>query len=167
MVLVLWSDPAPVRAVVAAIKRCAYVLIPLSVLFCKYYEDLGRSFDSWGRFSYTGVATDKNMFGYLLFAFGLFFVASLLGGRDPHGREHRPDRADRTDRVICILMLAMIGWLIPIANSKTATVRCRWASPSSWQRNSRPCEGTLVVHAWRRYSRDAFRGTVLRQEHDP
>jgi O-antigen ligase len=29
---------------------------------------------------------------------------------------------DRIDRVSCLLMLAMIGWLVPIANSKTATV---------------------------------------------
>lgn len=122
MVLVLWSDPAPVRAVVAALKRCAYVLIPLSALFCKYYVDLGRTFDSWGRISYTGVTTDKNMFGYLLFAFGLFFAASLLSGRGSHDGEGHPDRPARTDRITCLLMLAIIGWLIPIANSKTATV---------------------------------------------
>jgi exopolysaccharide production protein ExoQ len=119
MVLVLWSDPAPVRAVVAALKRCAYVLIPLSGLFCKYYVELGRNFDSWGRMSYTGVTLDKNMFGYLLFAFGLLFAASLLSGRGSTDGEGRPNR---TDRITCLLMLAMIGWLVPIANSKTATV---------------------------------------------
>ena len=43
MVLVLLSDPFPARAITAAISRCAYVLIPLSVLFCKYYENLGRA----------------------------------------------------------------------------------------------------------------------------
>ncbi len=78
MILVLWSDPFPVRAITAAIKRCAYVLIPLSVLFCKYYEDLGRTFDGWGHSAYTGVTMDKNMFGYLLFAFGLYFVAAFM-----------------------------------------------------------------------------------------
>lgn len=119
MVLVLWSDPSPVRAVMAMLKRCAYVLIPLSLLFCKYFDELGRSFDSWGRFSYTGVTTDKNMFGYLLFVYGLLFVASLLS----KGGSPQPDgRHDRSDRMTSLLMLAMIGWLIPIANSKTATV---------------------------------------------
>jgi O-antigen ligase len=119
MVLVLWSDPSPVRAVMAMLKRCAYVLIPLSLLFCKYFDEMGRSFDAWGRFSYTGVTTDKNMFGYLLFVFGLLFVASLLS----KGDASEPDgRRDSGDRITSVLMLAMIGWLVPIANSKTATV---------------------------------------------
>jgi exopolysaccharide production protein ExoQ len=119
MVLVLWSEPFPVRAITAAIKRCAYVMVPLSILFCKYYENLGRTFDSWGKFSYTGVTTDKNMFGYLLFAFGLFFVTAFMSRRDPHrGERNRVP----FDQVINILFLAMIWWLLPIANSKTATL---------------------------------------------
>jgi exopolysaccharide production protein ExoQ len=118
MVLLLWTDPAPVRAVVATLRRCAYVLVPVSILFIKYYEDMGRVIDSWGRISYTGVTLDKNMFGYLLFTFGLFFVAAFLA------RSRREDerRAVRVDRFISLLMLAMIGWLLPIANSKTASV---------------------------------------------
>jgi O-antigen ligase len=119
MVLVLWSDPFPVRAITAAIRRCAYVLVALSILFCKYYEDLGRTFDPWGNVHYTGVTLDKNMFGYLLFAFGLFFVAAFLSRSDPHRDERN---RVRSDQVINILFLAMIGWLLPIANSKTATL---------------------------------------------
>jgi exopolysaccharide production protein ExoQ len=119
MVLVLWSDPFPVRAITAAIKRCAYVLVPLSVLFCKYYENLGRTFDLWGKFSYTGVTLDKNMFGYLLFAFGLFFVAAFMSRLDAYRSER--ERV-RSDQIINILFLVMIGWLLPIANSKTATL---------------------------------------------
>ena len=66
------------RAITAAIKRSGYVLIPLSLLFCKYYEDMGRVIDDWGRSYYTGVTLDKNMFGYLLFAYGLFFASGLV-----------------------------------------------------------------------------------------
>jgi O-antigen ligase len=119
MVLVIWTDPNPVRAVTATIKRCAYVLIPLSLLFCKYYEYLGRAVDPWGKVSYTGVTTDKNMFGYLLFSFGLFFVAAFMSNRDPQRKE---PGGKRTEQLINVLLLAMIGWLLPIANSKTATV---------------------------------------------
>jgi O-antigen ligase len=119
MILLLWSDPFPVRAITAAIKRCAYVLIPLSLLFCKYYENLGRTFDPWGQAFYTGVTVDKNMFGYLLFAFGLFFVAAFMSRRDPHRNERN---RLRSEQVINILFLVMIGWLLQIANSKTATV---------------------------------------------
>src|SRR5437762_5449226 len=59
------------------------------------------------------------MFGYLLFAFGLFFVAAFMRSLDPH-RDER-DRA-RSDQIISILLLVMIGWLVPIANSKTSTL---------------------------------------------
>lgn len=119
MVFVLWTDPFPVRAITAAIRRCAYVLIPLSVLFCKYYENLGRTFDMWGKYSYTGVTTDKNMLGYLLFAFGLYFVAAFMTRLDPNRADRNPAYGDQ---VINILFLIMIGWLVSIANSKTATL---------------------------------------------
>jgi O-antigen ligase len=119
MVLLLWSDPFPVRAITATIKRCAYVLLPLSVLFVKYYENLGRTFDPWGKSSYTGVTTDKNMWGYLLFAFGLFFAAAFIS----RFRQNRDDRRGvRIDQAINILFLLMIWWMIPIANSKTSTL---------------------------------------------
>jgi exopolysaccharide production protein ExoQ len=118
MVLVLWSDPAPARAVTATIKRCGFLLIPLSILFCKYYENWGRTFDTWGTASYTGVTMDKNMFGYLLFAFGLFFFSSLLSTRS----DSETRKLTRIDQIIYVLLLGMIVWLFPIANSKTALV---------------------------------------------
>ena len=59
------------------------------------------------------------MLGYLLFAFGLYFVAAFMSRRDPHSDEQ--NRVG-SDQVINILFLAMIGWLLAIANSKTATL---------------------------------------------
>jgi O-antigen ligase len=119
MVLVLCSDADPVRALSATIRRCAYVLVPVSVLFCKYYEYLGRVFDTWGNASYTGVTVDKNMLGYLLFAFGLYFLSALIGNR---GVEQPQAARSRIDVVMDVLFLVMIGWLLAIANSKTATL---------------------------------------------
>lgn len=119
MILVLWSDPFPARAIGAMIKRCAYVLIPLSVLFCKYYENLGRTFNDWGGSSYTGVTTDKNMLGYLLFAFGLFFASTFLINPGPI---RITQKRDRVDQMLNLLMLLMIAWLARIANSQTAAL---------------------------------------------
>jgi exopolysaccharide production protein ExoQ len=119
MILVVWTDPVPARAIVASLKRCAYVLIPLSVLFCKYYEHLGRRFSAWGGSSYTGVTTDKNMLGYLLFAFGVFFAAALLVDS---GRRLANGSRDRASQLISVLLLTMIAWLVVIANSQTALV---------------------------------------------
>jgi O-antigen ligase len=117
MVLVLLSDPHPVRAIMSMIRRCAYVLIPLSLLFCKYYENLGRNFDAWGTAAYTGATLDKNMFGYLLFAFGLFFVASFVSGLNTRG-----ERRTLSDQMINLVLVLMVAWLIPLANSKTSTL---------------------------------------------
>ena len=117
MILVILSDFYPVRAVTAVIRRSGYVLIPLSVLFIKYYEDIGRVIDDWGRSYYTGVTLDKNMFGYLLFAYGLFFASGLVCSF----REDSSNRAvKRTDLACYGLLLTMIVWLIPLANSKTS-----------------------------------------------
>jgi exopolysaccharide production protein ExoQ len=119
MVFVLLSDPYPVRAITAAIKRAGYILVPLSVLLIKYYQDWGRTIDDWGRSYYTGVTLDKNMFGYLLFAYGLFFASGLVCAF----RDDSLSRATRRkDLVSYALLLAMVAWLTSLANSKTSLV---------------------------------------------
>ncbi len=77
IVLVLWSDPAPVRAITLVIRRCGYILIPLSLLFCKYYEHLGRKFDSWGRTSYVGVTLRQTCSG-ICFFYSVYFLRRPL-----------------------------------------------------------------------------------------
>ena len=119
MVFVLLSDPYPVRAITAAIKRAGYILIPLSVLLIKYYQDWGRTIDDWGRSYYTGVTLDKNMFGYLLFAYALFFTSGLVYAF----RQYSSSRAaTRPVLVSYALLLAMVAWLTPLANSKTSLI---------------------------------------------
>src|SRR5207245_6913867 len=118
MALILLGDREPAKAVETVIKRCAYVLIPLSIVFIKYYPGLGRSYSEWtGEAVYTGVTTNKNLLGYLLFVAGLFFVCALFG----KGARERGAR-DRTDIVIALLFLLMIEWLIQMANSKTSLI---------------------------------------------
>jgi O-antigen ligase len=73
--------------------------------------------DDWGRSYYTGVTLDKNMFGYLLFAYGLFFASALLYAFRQDASSH-PTR--RIDIACYALLLAMVAWLTPLANSKTS-----------------------------------------------
>ena len=112
--LVLLTELQPMKAVETAFKRCAYLLVPLSIVFIKYYGDVGRAYDSWTGFTfYTGVTTNKNMLGYLLFVFGSFFVCMLLGkfgwNRDK----------TRIGAVTPYVLLGMIAWLFSMAESKT------------------------------------------------
>ena len=57
---------------------------------------------------------DKNMFGYLLFAYGLFYASALFGQKSP-GRS-----LTLTDKLCNALLLSMIAWMIPMADSKTS-----------------------------------------------
>src|SRR2546425_9443482 len=66
MALMVLTERDPVKAVETVIKRCAYVFIPLSILFIKYYPHLGKGYSEWGGAAYyTGVTTNKNYLGFL------------------------------------------------------------------------------------------------------
>ncbi len=72
MVVVVLSESNPVSAIKAFLLRCGYVLIPLSVVFVKYFPEIGRYYDRWTwRPHYGGVTTDKNLLGMTLFVCGL------------------------------------------------------------------------------------------------
>jgi exopolysaccharide production protein ExoQ len=118
MVMVLMSDPQPVKAVEALIKRCAYFIIPLSVLFIKYYPALGRYYSEWtGEVQYTGVAMNKNMLAYTLFVCGLFFIFKFFR-KENKGHVSQ----DRSDRVVAVIFALLVVWLFMIIDAKTATV---------------------------------------------
>lgn len=83
MVLIMLTEQKPLMAVETVIRRCAYVLLPFSALFIKYYPEYGKVYDEWTGFGmYTGVTTNKNLLGIVLMICGLFFtwrVAIELG----------------------------------------------------------------------------------------
>src|SRR5262249_3395644 len=45
MALIVLTEPDPEEAVTRLLKRCAYFLVPFSILFIKYYPQWGRGFD--------------------------------------------------------------------------------------------------------------------------
>ena len=47
MALIIITDPNPQDALRIVMKRCAFLMMPLSVLFIKYYPEYGRYFDQW------------------------------------------------------------------------------------------------------------------------
>jgi exopolysaccharide production protein ExoQ len=120
MILVIGTDRVPVRAITATIKRSGYILIPLSLLFCKYYPELGRAFNPWDGSSFNvGVTLDKNMFGYLLFAYGLFYFSVLVRTFDKKTPGFSPTH---TDKLSTAFLLFMIAWMTPMADSKTSQI---------------------------------------------
>lgn len=116
MALIILTDPDPVNAFRTVMKRCAYLLLPLSVLLIKYFPVYGRGFDPFtGNAMNSGVGLTKNGLGHLCMVLGLFFFWNLLTQRragDPRTR--------RGEILLSSGFLLMIGWLMKMANSATS-----------------------------------------------
>jgi O-antigen ligase len=116
MVMVLLTEPDPMESFRRLMKRFAYVLAPLSILFIKYYPAWGRSFDLWsGLPMNTGITTNKNILGCDCFIVALFFIWHFIQTRR---RERGPAR--RNELLLCLFMFAMLAWLFNSANSSTS-----------------------------------------------
>ncbi len=116
MVLVVLTEHDPVEAAKAAFIRCGCLLIPLSVLFIKYYPELGRAYHATtGEMMFTGVANHKNTLGVLVMVCGLFlmwdFVESLP-------RRLKP--LDWSGLATDVLLLGMAAWLLFTSHSATS-----------------------------------------------
>ena len=118
MVLVVLTDPEPLAAIRRLFTRVGFVLLPISILFIKYYPELGRSYHpdvgAWTA-SYTGVTTNKNLLGLITLVFGLAFWWCFLQG----GQRRKGDRISRPLMAYGII-LAMVAWLFSMASSATA-----------------------------------------------
>jgi O-antigen ligase len=116
MILIVLSDREPLTAINTLLARLTYVLIPCSILFIKYYPELGASYGPWGGgASLVGVATSKNVLGAVCLGLGLGalwrFLTAYRGRKVP----------GRTWRMIAeAVILAMVFWLLRVTNSMTA-----------------------------------------------
>jgi len=118
MVLVVLTDPDPVAAFKRLFSRVGLLLLPLSVLFIKYYPDLGRSYHPdvgfWSA-SYTGVTTSKNLLGMTTLLFGLSFWWLFL-----QALQRRKDRRRMVLLMVYGISLLAVVWLFRMAQSATA-----------------------------------------------
>jgi O-antigen ligase len=116
IVLVMLSDDNPVAAVRFLLARCCYLVLPLNIVFIKYFPSLGRSYDPWnGEAFYCGLTTNKNLLGASLFACSLSLVWMLV---QPDRR--RTGLKGRLDYFVLLLMGGMAVWLLQQASCSTA-----------------------------------------------
>ena len=115
MVLVILSEPDPVETVVRLFKRVAYVVLPVSILWIKYYPRLGRGQDEWGSTNNHGITIGKNGLGIVSCIFALVFVWHLL-------RVLRTEKSSirRNEIRLIIVLLLMTGWCLGKAHSATS-----------------------------------------------
>ena len=78
MALVVLTEPDPEESLTRLLKRSAYILVPFSILFLKYFPEIGRLWDEWGISSNRGVNISKNGLGAGCMIFGFFFFWHLL-----------------------------------------------------------------------------------------
>ncbi len=110
MVLILITDPNFMKAMPRMFRQWAFLLIPLSVLFIKYYRHLGVQYDNAGEYEmWVGVTTHKNSLGQLA-CMSAFFISWIMLSR------HFKKRW-----IFDIPLLLMSLWLL--MGSRTATSR--------------------------------------------
>ncbi len=149
MVLIIFTEKDPLQAIKAVFARFAYFVIPLSVVFIKYFPDLGRYYNRWTWLpAYCGVTTEKNSLGCIVFICGLFLVWDSIEMRTWDGRRtewhfgmDHPGLFGRllklayggvvfalveaminVDLLGRIALLSMVIWLLDKVNSATALV---------------------------------------------
>jgi exopolysaccharide production protein ExoQ len=116
MVMVVLSDREPLAAFKRLLARLGYFLIPLSILFIKYYPEIGRQYGIWeGETYYVGVTTNKNTLGAICLFLGLAALWQLLMA---YGERKR--RRWIQEMIAPAIILAMVLWLFAKINSMTS-----------------------------------------------
>jgi O-antigen ligase len=118
MVLILFTEPDPAAALRTLMKRCAYVIVPVSIMLIKYYPQIGRNASPWATASMNnGVAQGKNLLGADCLILGLFFFWYLL---QIWPTEKGKDRRNKLFLTVGLLIgiICLLKW----ADSSTATM---------------------------------------------
>lgn len=78
MALVILTEKAPNETFKAIVRRNIYLLVPLSIVFCKYFPEIGRYQTSSWDYIYTGVTTHKNTMGLLCILGSLVLFTDII-----------------------------------------------------------------------------------------
>ena len=123
MVLIVLTEQDVPGAIKNLFTRLGFVLVPLSVLFIKYYLQLGRVLNLSWEMEPVGVATQKNGLGELCDFLGLVVLWRLRSAYND-----REDR-NRKRRLLALgAVLAMVIWLLWTCNSMTSICALSMAS---------------------------------------
>lgn len=113
--LVILTEKNPIQAFQAVFLRCAYLLIPLSLIFLRYFPHLGRRYNAFsGGMEAVGVTFQKNSLGTMVVVCGLvviwaWFERSTTGERKP-----------LWERLLPPIILGIGMYLLHVCDSKTS-----------------------------------------------
>jgi exopolysaccharide production protein ExoQ len=116
MVMVIFTDRDWAGAFKWVYTRLACILVPLSVLFFRWFPTLGRSYNIHdGRVSVTGVTDDKNLLGAICMLFALTAASCMIEAL----RTKEPGRKGLLIGYGSVIAVAI--YLINLGDSATAT----------------------------------------------
>ena len=117
--LVILTEANPQQALRAVILRCAYILIPLSVVFIRYFPELGRRYAAHsGNMEATGVTFQKNSLGVLVLICSLVIILDWIERSD--GKTTLHAWIDRWLRYLPMIYLLIGAYLLRLCDSKTS-----------------------------------------------
>jgi exopolysaccharide production protein ExoQ len=117
LALMVLSERVPLQALESVLRRCAYVLVPFSLVLVKYFPQFGRDYGRWsGGEMWTGVTMQKNSLGALCTLSAFLLIWALL-------REWRSGKLFkmRSQAFADALVLAIAVFLLKGPGSYSAT----------------------------------------------
>ena len=139
MVLVILAELDPFAALTRIMTRMGFFLFPLSILFIRFYPDLGRRpTNSWTQ-EPVGVTQQKNELGIMCMMYGIFFLWMLLSAY----RERKSPGRWR-HMLAYGTIIAMSAYLLSQCNSTTSIVGFAASAGVLWLASRRPVRPGLV-----------------------
>jgi exopolysaccharide production protein ExoQ len=135
VIAAIFSEKEPIEALRAVYFRSACVLIPLSIVFDKYFPRFAREYTKNGQPLLSGVTGQKNSLGEMVFIFGIFIVWDYLEQRKTRIR----GRIWRQWDHITLFLMGIV--LLYHCQSKTALlclmIGCALSIRSGWLASSK------------------------------
>jgi len=142
MVLVILAELDPFAALTRILTRMGFFLFPLSILFIRFYPQLGRRpTNSWTQ-EPVGVTQQKNELGIMCMIYGIFFLWMLLS---VYRERKRPGRWRHM--LAYGTIIAMSVYLLSQCNSTTSIVGFASSAGVLWLASRRPARPALVNFA--------------------
>jgi exopolysaccharide production protein ExoQ len=139
MVLVILVELDPFAALTRIMTQLGFFLFPLSILFIRFYPDIGRRpTNSWTQ-EPVGVTQQKNELGIMCMIYGILFLWMLLSD---YREQERPGRWRHM--LAYGTIIAMSVYLLNQCNSTTSIVGFASSAGVLWLASRRPARPALV-----------------------
>jgi len=116
MALVILTEQQRYGAIVVVLRRLAFLFLPLSLLFVRYFPALGRAYHADGSPMYTGIGHQKNDLGLMCLLAGMYMLW------EPMALRNRARVFTGRDWTVIGVLGLMLAWLLHMSDSQTSFV---------------------------------------------